>query len=82
MSHNQIVELQSELSRLETEIKNLDEEWSRTKNQLLDEIRRSESIETILDLANQMNFKTLEYTRTKEATELILIETYFKALQQ
>ena len=82
MSHNKIVELQSELSRLETEIKNLDEEWSRTKNQLLDEIRRSESIDTILDLANQMNFKTLEYTRTKEATELILIETYFKALQQ
>ena len=82
MSHNQIVELESELSRLKTEIKNLDEDWSRTKNQLLDEIRRSESIETILDLANEINLKTLEYTRTKEATELILIETYFKALQQ
>ena len=82
MSHNQIVELESELSRLKTEIKNLDEDWSRTKNQLLDEIRRSESIETILDLANEINLKTLEYTRTKEAIELILIETYFKALQQ
>ena len=82
MSHNQIVELESELSRLKTEIKNLDEDWSRTKNQLLDEIRRSESMETILNLANQTNLKTLEYTRTKEATELILIETYFKAVQQ
>ena len=82
MSHNQIVELESELSRLKTDIKNVDEEWSRTKNKLLDEIRRSESIEIIVDLANRMNVMTLEYTQKKEAIELILIETYFKALQQ
>ena len=85
MSHNQIVELESELSRLKTEIKNLDEEWSRTKNQLLDEIRGSQSIRITLDLVNRMNVMTLEYTRKRNAIELILIEnreTYFKTLQQ
>ena len=85
MSHNQIVELESELSRLKTEIKNLDEEWSRTKNQLLDEIRGSQSIQITLDLVNRMNVMTLEYTRKRNAIELILIENreaYFKTLQQ
>ena len=85
MSHNQIVELESELSCLKTEIKNLDEEWSRTKNQLLDEIRGSQSIQITLDLVNRMNVMTLEYTRKRNAIELYLIEnreTYFKTLQQ
>jgi hypothetical protein len=85
MSHNQIVELESELSRLKTEMQNLDIEWSRTKNQLLDEIRGSESIQITLDLVNRMNVMTLEYTRKRNAIELILIEnreTYFKTLQQ
>jgi hypothetical protein len=85
MSHNQIVELESELSRLKTEMQNLDIEWSQTKNQLLDEIRRSQSIQITLDLVNRMNVMTLEYTRKRNAIELILIEnreTYFKTLQQ
>ena len=85
MSHNQIVELESELSRLKTEIKNLDEEWSKTKNQLLDEIRGSQSIQITLDLVHRMNVMTLEYTRKRNAIELILIENreaYFKTLQQ
>jgi hypothetical protein len=85
MSHNQIVELESELSRLKTEMQNLDIEWSQTKNQLLDEIRGSQSIQITLDLVNRMNVMTLEYTRKRNAIELILIEnreTYFKTLQQ
>jgi hypothetical protein len=85
MLHNQIVELESELSRLKTEMQNLDIEWSQTKNQLLDEIRGSQSIQITLDLVNRMNVMTLEYTRKRNAIELILIEnreTYFKTLQQ
>ena len=87
MSHHELVQLESELTRIKEEIQRLDNDWTTAKNQLLDEIRRSTSttIQITLDLVNRMNVLTLVYMRKKSEIELRLMdnrETYFKKLQQ
>ena len=86
MSHNELVHLESELNRIKEEIRQLDNEWTTNKNQLLDKIRRSTSttIQTTLDLVNRMNVLTLVYTRKKTEIECQLLdnrEKYFTKLQ-
>ena len=87
MSHHELVQLESELTRIKEEIQRLDNDWTTAKNQLLDEIRRSTSttIQITLDLVNRMNVLTLVYMRKKSEIESRLMdnrETYFKKLQQ
>ena len=87
MSQHELVQLESELSRIKEEIQRLDNDWTTAKNQLLDEIRRSTSttIQITLDLVNRMNVLTLVYMRKKSEIESRLMdnrETYFKKLQQ
>ena len=85
MSQQQeIARLESELNCIKRERELLENDWERRRRDLLDQVKRSISTQTTLDLVNQISQLSNEYTRNKNILEMKLCETrqaYFKKLQ-
>jgi len=83
----EIIQLERKLNSIKRQIENLTQCWERQKTQLLDQVRgsTSTSIQTTLDLVQQIQLLSVDYTKRKNDLEMKLFETrqtYFKKLQE
>ena len=84
MSQREIAALESEINCLNREREVLANEWERKRSNLVDQVRRSSSTQTTVDLVNQISQLSNEYTSKKNTLEMKLCETrqiYFRKLQ-